>query len=112
MKKKIYNWLFKLAKKVIAISIVKHGTQLTPRYLIDLGWVEENGYYTEPCNTRQLSIAAYMLLSVDYEEGIDSESYPFGWDADICNKMINKSYEERLIIAGALLAAEIDRIQK
>ena len=48
MKKKIYNWLFKLAKKVIAINIVKHGKQLTPQYLIERGWVEENGYYIEP----------------------------------------------------------------
>jgi hypothetical protein len=48
MKKKINNWLFKLAKKVIAITIVKHGTQLTPQYLIERGWVEENGYYIEP----------------------------------------------------------------
>jgi len=48
MKKKIYKWLFKLAKKVIAINIVKHGTQLTPQHLIERGWVEENGYYIEP----------------------------------------------------------------
>lgn len=33
------------------------------------------------------------------------------WDKDICSKMINKSYKERLIIAGALICAEIDRIQ-
>ena len=48
MKKKIYNKLFKLAKKVIAINIVKHGTQLTPQYLIDSRWIEQDGYYIEP----------------------------------------------------------------
>lgn len=48
MKKKINNWLFKLAKKVIAIKIVKYGTQLTPQYLIERGWVEQDGYYIEP----------------------------------------------------------------
>lgn len=48
MKNKVYNWLFKLAKKVIAINIVKYGTQLTPQYLIKRGWIEESGYYIEP----------------------------------------------------------------
>lgn len=62
-------------------------------------------------DSRQLSLGALMLLSVDYEEGIDSESYPDGWDKDICAKMIGKSYEERVIIAGALLAAELDRLK-
>lgn len=60
--------------------------------------------------SEQLSSAAAMLLSVDYEEGIDSASYPDGWDHDVCIKIISKSYKNRLIIAGALLAAEIDRI--
>ena len=36
---------------------------------------------------------------------------PKDWDETIWNKMINKPYKERLIIAGALIAAEIDRIQ-
>lgn len=60
---------------------------------------------------QQLSLGALMLLSVDYEEGIDPEAYPNGWDNDICLKMINKPYKERLTIAGALIAAELDRIQ-
>ena len=30
---------------------------------------------------------------------------------DMCRKMINKSYLQRLVISGALIAAEIDRIQ-
>ena len=48
MKKKVYNWLFRIAKKVIAINIVKYGTPLIPQYLIERGWIEENGYYIEP----------------------------------------------------------------
>jgi hypothetical protein len=47
MKKKLLNWMFKLAIKVIAINIVKHGNKLTPDYLITRGWVERNGYYIE-----------------------------------------------------------------
>jgi len=36
---------------------------------------------------------------------------PRNWDTQICNKMASKSEKERLIIAGALIAAEIDRLQ-
>lgn len=35
---------------------------------------------------------------------------PEGWDEGRWNKMLNKSDERRLIIAGALIAAEIDRL--
>lgn len=60
---------------------------------------------------QQLALGAMMLLAVEWEEGIDSESYPEGWDKEICREMLSKPYKERLIIAGALIAAEIDRIQ-
>jgi hypothetical protein len=36
---------------------------------------------------------------------------PMGWSKFIWNKMIRKSYKDRLIVAGALIAAEIDRLQ-
>jgi len=36
---------------------------------------------------------------------------PDGWTPGIWEKMCDKSYTERLIIAGALIAAEIDRLQ-
>lgn len=35
---------------------------------------------------------------------------PENWDINIWNKMISKPYKERLIIAGSLIAAEIDRL--
>ena len=35
---------------------------------------------------------------------------PSHWDAALWQKMCNKSYTDRLIIAGALIAAELDRI--
>jgi hypothetical protein len=35
---------------------------------------------------------------------------PADWDATIWKKMTGKPYKERLIIAGALIAAEIDRL--
>lgn len=35
---------------------------------------------------------------------------PDAWDDKIWRKMCSKTYKERLVIAGALIAAEIDRI--
>jgi len=35
---------------------------------------------------------------------------PEGWNEERWNKMLNKSDERRLVIAGALIAAEIDRL--
>lgn len=35
---------------------------------------------------------------------------PLNWDPKIWEKMCRKTHKERLIIAGALIAAEIDRI--
>lgn len=36
---------------------------------------------------------------------------PMGWNEQIYEKMRKKAYKDRLIIAGALIAAEIDRLQ-
>lgn len=36
---------------------------------------------------------------------------PENWNSEIYNRMICKSHKDRLIIAGALIAAEIDRLQ-
>lgn len=59
----------------------------------------------------QLAECAEMLLAVEHEEGIDSHSFPQGWDEEACRKMVDKPYKDRLIIAGALIAAEIDRLK-
>lgn len=53
---------------------------------------------------RELRYGAVALLSDDLRQ------MPLAWDESICLKMINKPYKERLIIAGALIAAEIDRL--
>lgn len=52
----------------------------------------------------QLVTAAQALI-----EG-DVEWMPSDWDRSVCEKMCNKSYKDRLIMAGALLAAELDRL--
>lgn len=35
---------------------------------------------------------------------------PDGWNEQIWNKMFDRPYKNRLVIAGALIAAEIDRL--
>lgn len=52
----------------------------------------------------ELSDMAAALLTENYCR------IPLHWNKEIVNKMMDKSYEERLIIAGALIAAEIDRL--
>ena len=52
-----------------------------------------------------LSTAARAVLI-----GNDGE-FPSSWnDLDLVQKMCDKSYKDRLIIAGALIAAELDRL--
>lgn len=40
----------------------------------------------------------------------DEEWVPEDWDPKIVEKMMNKSYRDRLVTAGALIAAELDRL--
>jgi len=54
---------------------------------------------------------AASALSIEHGHSLLHFMKPDGWDNDIWNKMICKPYKERLIIAGALIAAEIDRLQ-
>jgi hypothetical protein len=51
----------------------------------------------------------------DGSNGLDHcfrDLLPEGWDRQIYHKMFDKPYKERLIIAGALIAAEIDRLNQ
>lgn len=57
----------------------------------------------------QLTLAAAMLTAPNPKQF--ATPTPGGWSWKIWNRMINKPYKERIIIAGALIAAEIDRLQ-
>jgi hypothetical protein len=66
----------------------------------------------------QLIRAANQLLMDNEIFGTDEQRMkvlmsmvPVGWNPDIYKKMISKPFKERLVIVGALIAAEIDRIQ-
>lgn len=55
----------------------------------------------------QLAIGAMRLISGDIEV---HQRVPEDWDWEQWERMCRKTYEERIVIAGALLAAELDRI--
>ena len=59
----------------------------------------------------QLVDAATKLCADDMGGFWATDLCPLGWSQTIWDKMTNKPYKERLIIAGALIAAEIDRLQ-
>lgn len=59
---------------------------------------------------RQLQAAAFMLLSNEYKDSLNSTIYPLGWNTTTCKIMKDKDRFKRLVIAGALIAAELDRI--
>lgn len=47
----------------------------------------------------------------DYLVSVHSEYPPIGWNKEIWIKMLKKSYKDRLVVAGALISAEIDRLE-
>lgn len=53
----------------------------------------------------QLKWAAQSLITEMIED------YPSDWDSKVFDKITDKTEVERLVIAGALIAAEIDRLQ-
>lgn len=80
-------------------QIVKHG--------YDADFVNENFQYYD---AKQLAWMAELLLSASAINVIEYNCYPANWPKDEVEKMLNKPYKERLIISGALIAAEIDRL--
>lgn len=64
-------------------------------------------------NHYQLSEAAGLLCYVGEEDfGFDIDACcPVDWNQERWRSMMQKPYEERLVIAGALIAAELDRLR-
>jgi len=59
----------------------------------------------------QLSFVAGLISNQEAPKVPMIENYcPPGWDVSFFMKLVNKPYKQRLRIAGALIAAEIDRI--
>lgn len=75
--------------------------------------IEKHGRTVEQdveLNDEQQLKDASMILLLQSEEW-DEDEIPKGWDYKIWKHIIGKSEIERLTIAGAFIAAEIDRIQ-
>ena len=68
--------------------------------------IESDAEINNDCELAQVASA----LSYPYHYADDNDDYPENWNQDIIRNMVSKSYKERLIIAGALIAAEIDRL--
>lgn len=77
-------------------QIEKHGRNIPSDVYYNS--TKENGYYP-------LVSGAIYLIDDNYKWA------PSHWNKEILNKMRSKDYKERLIIASALIAAEIDRLQ-
>lgn len=93
-------------------QIEKHGVTILADVINNNGEFERDG---EAFKQPQLAEGARLLLYHDDDlvrSFLDADIFiPHEWDKERWIKMLNKPYRERLIIAGALIAAEIDRIQ-
>lgn len=70
--------------------------------------VDNDEYYLD----HQIAEAVIGLLSPEVHGACPEKvGAPEGWDADWFTRMMLKTERERLIIAGALLSAELDRVQ-
>lgn len=56
------------------------------------------------------AVTKLLIRKSDVKPDTNLEA-PEGWKKETWEHMLNKEYSERVIIAGALLAAEIDRIR-
>lgn len=54
----------------------------------------------------ELKDAAIFCLTQDFTH------YPVNWDIKYADKFNMKNYKDRLAVAGALIAAELDRIER
>ena len=78
-------------------QILKHGFD-----------TNHDAMYNDPNAHHQTGELTYAALHALWPEG---QFYPRTFEKWFADKITTKTYKERLIIAGALLAAEIDRIQ-
>jgi len=74
---------------------------------------EHHFNHPEWYDKRQLTSAAHMIEAYDKDCGlcqIYRSMPPVNWDRDWWERLCDKPYNERLVIAGAFIASEIDRL--
>lgn len=70
------------------------------------GWTRQHD--VDSHNNGDIDKAFRAVLNAESRHQLDK--FPEGWET-FAEKVIDKPYKEKLIIAGALIAAEIDRLQ-
>ncbi|WP_087138684.1 hypothetical protein [Elizabethkingia meningoseptica] len=114
--KEVRNELEKMDRSIPIVEIKKKETGIDlilkerTRQINVLGRTLENDIKINDDN--QLSRAAYGLLAKEFDDfcqGFD-ELTPYKWDEKSYKKLYDKQFKERLVIAGALIAAELDRL--
>lgn len=100
---------FNTCKIIIMDNLFSDGAELICKERLEQ--ISKHGrtakYDSENNISDQLVYAAGVMATEIYE--CDNPA-PKGWEKDWWDKMLNKPYKERLIIAGALLAAKYDEI--
>jgi hypothetical protein len=72
---------------------------------------EHYANHPEWYDNQQLQYAATTLLMHEFEEVVDTkDNLPDGWDQEWFDDLNSRTRKERLIIAAALIAAELDRL--
>ena len=96
---------------MVRIETLKTGVELIAEERMQQ--IEKHGRTVEEDvilnDQNQLSYGAVLLLKKD-SHSLRLNKRPLGWNKEIWDKMYAKTRYERLIIAGALIAAEIDRL--
>lgn len=100
------------------INYMKTGIELIAeerQYQIDkYGFTGEHHLeHSEWYGNLQLQEAAHSLLADElYEQAETYDQIPQNWNPEWWERLCRKPRKERLIIAAALIAAELDRIKK
>lgn len=68
---------------------------------------EHHAQHPEWYDKGQLPYAAELLISMN---PVADDQYPLNWDYTWFKDLLCRSYKERLVIAGALIASELDRL--
>lgn len=64
-------------------------------------------------NFKQLQDAVLKLLGLDINGvKIEDTPHPVNWDKEWFHNLLGRPQKERLVIAGALIAAELDRLDQ
>ena len=93
---------------------MKTGIQLIQEERVDQMYKHGISVYDDFQNNNvgQLTYAAKLLISSEKLITMVYENPPKGWNKHIWKRLLDKSYKDRLVIAAALIAAELDRLQE